>query len=199
MEIQVQELLESIKKDGIDQAESSANEIIRAAEEKAAGILADAEKRSSELRSQAEREAAQLKASGEAALKQAARDTVLSVRSQLESVFKLLVKTTVTETFKKDVLEKAIVELVKSWAGKAQALVLSAEDEKALASSLKGKIGEALKDGLQVQTSSKLNGGFLVQEKGGAAYYDFSDEALASALAVYLNPVLSQIMSESGK
>lgn len=198
MDIQVQELVESIKRDGVEAAEKKAQEIVQNAEARAAQIRSEAEKQAASILANAKAEAAQSKASGEAALRQAGRDLLLTVRKQLSDIFQALVKSTVSEAYRGPILESAIQTVIKSWAeDKLGAVVLNPSDEKALAASLKAKVAVALKSGLEIRTSSKIEGGFVLEERGGVAYYDFTDEALAAALASYLNPLLAEILAST--
>jgi V/A-type H+-transporting ATPase subunit E len=198
MDIQVQELLETIKKDGVEAAEQKAKEIISAAEEKAKAIVADGERKVQAKMKEQEQAAAQLQASGKAALAQAGRDLVLSVEKQLQSIFEQLVVATVKETYKDKILEDAIASVVSAWTSTNQvgAILLSEAQEKQVASALKGKIGQALSSGVVVKTSPRVSGGFLIQEKNGAAYYDFTVEAVAQALSIYVNPMLADILAD---
>lgn len=197
MDIQVQELLESIKKDGVEAAEAQAKEIIAQAEKKAADIIADAEKKAQNAHKAQEQAAAQLQASGKAALAQAGRDLVLTVEKQLQTIFSSLVTSTVQEVYTEDTLVKAIQTVVEKLStDQSGAVVLSEADGKKLEASLKGKIAKALNQGLEIKTSSKVSGGFLIQEKNGAAYFDFTTEAVAKALAIYVNPLISEVLAQ---
>lgn len=197
MDIQVQELLESIKKDGVEAAEAQAKEIIAQAEKQASEIVADAEKKARNSQKAQEQAATQLQASGKAALAQAGRDLVLTVEKQLQSIFSSLVASTVQEVYKEEALVKAVQTVVEKLSSdQLGAVVLSEADSKKLESALKGKIAKALSQGLEIRTSSKVSGGFLIQEKNGAAYFDFTTEAVAKALAVYVNPLISEVLSQ---
>ena len=197
MDIQVQELLESIKKDGVEAAEAQAKEILAQAEKKAADIIAEAEKKAQNAQKAQEQAATQLQASGKAALAQAGRDLVLTVEKQLQSIFSSLVTSTVQEVYTEETLVKAVQTVVeKLTTDQLGAVVLSEADGKKLESALKGKIAKALSQGLEIKTSSKISGGFLIQEKNGAAYFDFTTEAVAKALAVYVNPLISEVLSQ---
>lgn len=198
MDIQVQELLDTIKKDGIDAAEKKAEEIIEAAKRKAASLIADAEKNSRSILDEQEKTAAQMVDAGKAAIAQAGRDLILAVEQQLKKIFGKLVSSAVSSAYDENVLAEAIKDVVASMAKQTDISAVTIPDatQKRVVESLKGKIAEALKDGVTVQTSPKLSGGFLILEKNGAAYFDFSAQAVAEALAVYLNPTIAEILSD---
>jgi V/A-type H+-transporting ATPase subunit E len=197
MDIQLQELLQTIKSEGVDAAEKKSAEIIAKAEKKANELIAAAEKKAAEIVSTAEAQAQQMEASGKAAIKQAGRDMILSIEQQLKGVFSRLVAKTVSETYHADVLEKAIHQVVTNWASGLEnsAVLVNEEVAKELEASLKGGVAQALQAGIAITPSSKVEGGFILQERDGAAYYDFTDSAIAEALAVYLNPTLAAILT----
>lgn len=195
MEIQVQQLLETIKKDGIEAADKQSAEIITKAREEAERIVNEARKQAEESRTQAEENVKRLEASARAAIAQAGRDLTLAVQAKLKEIFDGIVLSTVKEQYSAETLEKAIVAAVSALADTSKAdLVLSPDQEKKLAASLKAKIADALKKGLEIKPSARIDGGFLIQEKDGKAYYDFSTQIVAQAISVYLNPFLAEIV-----
>lgn len=195
MEIQVQQLLETIKKDGIEAADKQSAEIITKAREEAERIVNEARKQAEESRTQAEENVKRLEASARAAIAQAGRDLTLAVQAKLKEIFDGIVLSTVKEQYSAETLEKAIVAAVSALADTSKAdLVLSPDQEKKLAASLKAKIADALKKGLEIKPSARIDGGFLIQEKDGKAYYDFSTQTVAQAISVYLNPFLAEIV-----
>lgn len=195
MEIQVQQLLETIKKDGIEAADKQSAEIITKAREEAERIVNEARKQAEESRTQAEENVKRLEASARAAIAQAGRDLTLAVQAKLKEIFDGIVLSTVKEQYSAETLEKAIVATVSALADTSKAdLVLSPDQEKKLAASLKAKIADALKKGLEIKPSARIDGGFLIQEKDGKAYYDFSTQTVAQAISVYLNPFLAEIV-----
>lgn len=197
MDIQLQELLQTIKNEGVEAAEKKSAEIIANAEKKANERIAAAEKKAAEIVSTAEAQAQQMEASGKAAIKQAGRDMILSIEQQLKGVFSRLVAKTVSETYRADVLKEAIQQVVTNWASGLEnsAVLVNEEVAKELEASLKGSVAQALREGITITPSSKIEGGFILQERDGAAYYDFTDSAVAEALSVYLNPTLAAILT----
>ena len=68
MDIRVQELLEKIKRDGVEHAEAEAAKILADAEKKRADVIAAAEKEAKAIVAKAESDAARAAESGRAAL-----------------------------------------------------------------------------------------------------------------------------------
>ena len=88
MDAQLKELIDTIKSEGVQEAEKQAKEILAAAEERGNEIIRNAEDRSSNIVEQARTQQKQSEQAGRAALVQAARDVILSVQAQLGSIFK---------------------------------------------------------------------------------------------------------------
>lgn len=197
MDIQLQQLLETIKSEGVEAAEKKAAEIIATAEKKAQEILAEAQEKADKIVKQAKQTAEQREATAKAAIYQAGRDTVLAIEKQLKEVFGRLVAQTVGATYKGKVLEAAILEVVRQWAADVDGgvVVLNPEQAAALEDSLKAKLAEQLKKGIQITPSNKVSGGFIIKQEDGAAYYDFTAEAIAEVLTTHLNPMLAQIIN----
>ncbi|MFP4364337.1 MAG: V-type ATP synthase subunit E [Spirochaetia bacterium] len=202
MDVQLQELIDKIKQDGVKNAEERANEIIEEAKKEADAIVANAQKRSSEIIAEAKSEAAKHQATGEAALRQAGRDLTLTVQKQLEKLFAEIMKTETTEAFSQDILQKAILEVTKTWSSEdaGEKDILVPEDTaNELEKGLKGKLSEKLKSGVQLKPFSEIDAGFRVAEKDGSAYYNFTAESIAQALSEYLNPKISELLKEAAK
>ena len=87
MEIQLQELIDQIRKDGVEAAETQAETILKTAEEEAEKIIADAKSHAEKIISDAKAENERTVKSGEDAIRQAGRNLLISFR---ESVTKEL-------------------------------------------------------------------------------------------------------------
>lgn len=202
MDTQVQELIEAIKADGIQTAEKQAQQIIAAAEEKAEHIVAEANKRSEQIISDAQKDRSRQEAAGIEAIKQAGRDLILGVQSELVAMFKTVVEKQSAEAYRGEVLERAITTVVENWAkdnDESISILLSESDRAQLESALRAKLAEKLKTGAEIVPSSAVKSGFRLSTKGGEVYYDFTTDAVAEALAAYLTPRLAQALREAGQ
>ncbi len=201
MDAQLQELLESIKKEGIETAKQESERIIEDARKEAARVVADAETQGKTIVEKAKTEAARLEATAKDAIRQAGRDLVLSLESQIGGIFERIVRETVSSTYDEKVLQDAIVGIVSAFPkSEAQDLevLLSKDDLDRVESSLRGRLGQAIGEGVEIGLAGGLDNGFRLSEKEGQAYYDFSAEGIAEALSAYLNPrVASLIRGES--
>ena len=80
MDIQLQELIDKIKKEGISKAEEDAKATIDAAEKKAEQIIADANAKAEEILKNAKAEIQRVEKASEEAIVQAGRNMLLSFK-----------------------------------------------------------------------------------------------------------------------
>ena len=92
MEMDLKGIIEKIKTEGVDEAEVKASAIIEDAEQKAKEIVLGAEKTQKETIEKTEEESKKMVAKAEAAISQAARDAVLSLKGRITGVFDSMFK-----------------------------------------------------------------------------------------------------------
>jgi len=197
MDAQLQELIETIKTEGVQTAEKQADQIVASAEEKAQQIIGDAEKRARGLIEDARAEQAKLDQSGRESLKQAGRDLILGVQAKLTAMFKAVVNAAAGEAISADILENTIVTVVNAWSqGKNDSLdvILSETDLKRLEQRLRSRLAERISAGTEIKPNDAVKSGFRVSTKDGALYYDFTVESLADALSAYVGPRLTEVL-----
>ena len=202
MEVQVTELIDKIKTDGIKSAEEKAAQIVKDAQAKAESIVADAKKEASVIVADAEEKAAKSKVSGEEAIKQAGRDLVLNIREKITDLFDVILKEEIKGAMDEKLMGEAIAKLISSWKGDDSAeleVLLSEKDIKATEDYLKGKLADKVKAGLDFKVSKSIDAGFHVSAKDGSAYHNFSAEGIAEVFSDYLNPRLAKLLSEGIK
>ena len=203
MEVQLQELVDKIKKDGVAAADEKAAEIIRAAEEKAKNIIEKAEAEAQESVKKAEAEALRFQKAAESSIDQAGRNTLISFRQGLLNELNAIIKAETVKNYDSAVLKNLIPEAVKGWVktGNTENLsvILADKDLKELESSLSAALKEHVSKGLELKADSKIAGGFRIGTKDGAAYYDFSAEAVADLFSSYLSPKTAEILKNAAK
>ena len=79
MDVQLQELIDKIKKDGVATAEKEAAKIIADAEKKAEAIIADAQNKAEEIVKKGKNETERMEKASEEAIIQAGRNMLLSI------------------------------------------------------------------------------------------------------------------------
>ena len=203
MDVQLQELIDKIKKDGVVTAEAEAAKIVEASEKKAEGIIADAQAKAAEIIKNAKAETERMEKASDEAIIQAGRNMLLSFKDSLIGELDGLIKAETEKAESKDVLTKLIPETVKAWAKNADAselsVLLSEKDLKILESALTSELKAEVSKGLEIKPDKTLSAGFRIGVKNGAAYYDYSADSLAEMFAAYLNPKVAALLKTAAK
>lgn len=197
---ELKELIEKIQHEGV-----------KVAEEKAAAIDAQAKRRAEETIKNAEREAGRIMAEAKAqierleqgakdSVKQAARDTMLSLRKEIDSVLGRLVSAHVHQALTADELGRILATIVKGCGSvHKDEIIISVrrEDLAHIEKALISELGQEVKKGITLKTSADIRGGFLISYDRGKSYFDFSDKSLAEYLASQLKTGLADIVKEA--
>jgi V/A-type H+/Na+-transporting ATPase subunit E len=199
MEIQVQELIDKIKKDGIKAATEEANKVKAEADIEARRIVETAKKEADDLLERAKQDAARSEKAGIAALEQASRNLILAFKDEVQALLNKIINEKVNANYNEDVLKSALPELIKAWADKGDTSIAVVLPESEL-SKLQGYFNDRLRDelskGVELKSNRKLASGFHISNKDGSVYYDFSSEAVAKQLSAYLNPKLAELLKK---
>lgn len=203
MDIQLQELIDKIKKDGVATAEEQASRIIEDAEKKAAAVIEEAGKKADDLLKNSKAEIERLEKASEDAVTQACRNMLLSFRESLVSELDAFVQSECAKAYSSDMLKSLIPETVKAWCKNTDAselsVLLSEKDCSKLEGEFKAALKAELSKGMELKADKSLAAGFRIGVNNGAAYYDYSAEAIADLFTAYLNPRVAAIMKNAAK
>ncbi len=201
MEIQLQELIEQIKKDGVAVAETEAAAIVSAAQSEAEQIIADAKAEAQRMLSQAKEENARLVRVSEDAIRQAGRNLLISFRESVGRELNAIVAENTASVYSSKELPKLIAGAVEAWTKQADAedlsVLLNDKDLKALEGSALAALKEKLLSGVTLKANDNFDGGFRIAVNNGSAYYDYSAEAVTDMLSTYLNPRVTALLKEA--
>jgi V/A-type H+-transporting ATPase subunit E len=202
MELQLQELLDRIKREGVDAARTDAEKIAAEAQARAAARLEEAERQAEATVAKARQDAARAEEAGKAALEQASRNLLLAFRDSVQALLAAIVKMDVGASYGPEVLAQIIPTVVNALAsGGAEdlAVLLPPETLKKLQDRYAKALVQELRKGVDLKPSTQIQGGFRVTEKAGAAYYDFSATAVAELLSRHLNARLGEILKSAAQ
>ena len=201
MEIQLQELIDQIKKDGVEVAETEAKSIVADAKAEAEKIIADAKAQADKILNDAKAENERMVKSSDDAIRQAGRNLLISFRESVTRELKTIIGETVDSVCSDDSLTQLVVNVVESWANKPDVedieVILNSNDvqllEKTALSSLKEKISK----GVTLKANDNFDGGFRIAVNNGGAYYDYSTEAVVDMMSNYLSPKVVKLLKEA--
>ena len=201
MEVQLQELIEQIKKDGIETAEAEAKVIIEAAKADAEKIIADAQAQADRILAGAKTEIERMTKSSEDAVRQAGRNLLISFRESVTRELKAIVGENVTAVYSSEAFAELIISIVESWANNPDAediaVILNTQDLNKLQETLLAALKEKMLKGITLKANDNFDGGFRIAVNNGSAYYDYSAEAVADMLSNYLSPKVTELLKEA--
>ncbi len=201
MEIQLQELIEQIKKDGVEAAESKAASILASANAEAEKIVSDAKTQAEKILLEAKENNERLVRVSEDAIRQAGRNLLISFRESVAKELDAVVSSSVTAVYSSDKLTELIARVVESWSKNPDSedvsVLLNSKDLESLESSLLAALKEKMLDGVTLKPNDNFDGGFRIAVNNGTAYYDYSAQAVTEMLSVYLNPRVTALMKEA--
>ena len=201
MEVQLQELIEQIKKDGAEAAEAEAKAIVEAAKSDAERIIADAQAQADKILAGAKTETERMTKSSEDAIRQAGRNLLISFRESVTRELKAIVGENVTAVYSSDAFAELIISIVESWANKPDAediaVILNTQDLNKLEEILLASLKEKMLKGITLKANDNFDGGFRIAVNNGSAYYDYSAEAVVDMLSNYLNPKVTELLKEA--
>ena len=201
MEIQLQELIDQIKRDGVEAAATEAEAVLKAAKAEAEKIISDAKAEAEKLFNNAKNENEKMVKSSEDAIRQAGRNLLISFRESVTKEVNAIVGGNVTAVYSSEAFAQLVVKAVEGWAGKPDAeditVILNSEDLKALEETLLAGLKEKMLTGVTLKANDNFDGGFRIAVNNGGAYYDYSAEAVVEMLANYLSPKVTALLKEA--
>ena len=200
MEIQLQELIDQIKKDGVEAAECQSDAIINSAKAEAEKIVADAQAQADKILAAAKAENEKMVKSGEDAIRQAGRNLLISFRESVARELTAIVGENVSAVYSSDAFAQLIINAVQEWASKSDAedisVILNSNDLNALEETLLAALKEKMLTGVTLRANDNFDGGFRIAVNNGTAYYDYSAGAVVDMLSNYLSPKVTALLKE---
>lgn len=198
MDAKLDHLIEKIKRDGVEEAQQSADKLLQEAREKARKIVENAQKEADAAREKAKTAAEKFQENGETALKHAAQNTRLLVKEQLGKLFDRVLLREVQTHLNPEFMTTTIEHIVNQWKPDgAFEISLSEKDASELSDTLLTRLKRQIDESITIKINPNLTSGFRLNKKEDALTYDFSDESITEALKIFLNPQLKKIMDAS--
>ena len=177
MELQINDLVSAIKKDGIETANKEAESIISKAKDEAETIIANAKSEAQRVKDASEKEIKIFEDSARISADQAKRDAVLAVKSEVQALFEKLLSNDINKVLDEKLLAKLIIAAVNGEDVSAYAV-----EVQNVTDGLKAELANEIKNGLEIRASKNVHGGFKLAAKDGSGYFDCSDEELTNML-----------------
>lgn len=201
MEIQLQELIDQIKKDGVETAEAQAAAILETAKADAEKIISDAQAQADKIIANAKNENEKIVKSGEDAIRQAGRNILISFRESVTRELKAIVGNNVNAVYSSDDFAKLIINAVECWSDKPEveelSVILNSNDLAKFENALLAELKTKMLGGVTLRANDNFDGGFRIATDNGTVYYDYSAEAVTDMLSNYLSPKVTALLKEA--
>lgn len=199
MEMQLNSLIEKIKKEGIAEARVKSEEIIEQAEQKKTAIIKDAQETAETIVKEAENKAAKLKDNSQKAIAQAVRDVTLSLKEEIKNLFDAILKKEIQHSISDEFIAKLLLRIAENWSKDRKAsleVMVNQKDKKSLEKLMLSKFKSELSSGIIFRVNPNINKGLYIGIKGEEVYYDLTDEAILGILKEYLRPFIVKIIDQ---
>ena len=197
-ESSVQSLLDRIKKEGIEKANQSAEDILEKARSKADRIMKEAEARAERTLSEAKAKAERKEKAFEENMAHAGRNLIISVRNQILKLCERIMAQQASQALTPDVMKEIILQMSAKWDPSADTrdmeILLSEKDLQDLEEALHAALQKKLKGEVFLKPVPGIQAGFRIGEKDGHMHYDFSDRTIAEVLSEYLSPRIAKYL-----
>ena len=201
MEIQIQELIDKIRKDGVDAAEVEAEKILISAKEEAQRIIAEARSEADKILVNAKNENTRMVKSSEDAIRQAGRNLLISFRESVARELKTIISESVDAVYSSQALEKIIVDVVERWSINPEVqnltVILNNDVVERLEKTMIASLKERVKKGVTLKANDNFDGGFRIAVNDDAVYYDYCENAVVELLSNCLRPKIVKLMKEA--
>ncbi len=201
MEVQLKELIDQIKKDGVEAAENEAAAILNDARAQAERIIADANAQSDKILANAKLENERMVRSGEDAIRQAGRNLLISFRESVAKELNVILNENVSAVYSSEAFVKVIADVIEAWAQRSDAeditVILNTNDLRALEDTLLAAVKDKMLGGVTLKPNDNFDGGFRIAASNGSAYYDYSTDSVVDMLSNYLSPKLIELLKEA--
>ncbi len=206
----VEQLIERLRREGVEAGEQQAAEIIAQAKKQADAIVRQAQQEAEEILDKTHEQTRTVRQAGEEALKLATRDAVIKLRDTLLNSFSQEVARTVSQKMAdKELLARLIIELAgrvrqKMALDQRQHIEIYLPEEvmgveelkqnpeelaRGVLSQLTSDIAEKmLRQGVTIQVDSRLDKGVIIQLQDEKIRIDFTDEMVSDLLLAHLQP-----------
>jgi V/A-type H+-transporting ATPase subunit E len=202
---ELQSLLEKINEEGVKKAEETKNKIISDAGLEAEKIISDAKTKADEIVRKAQIDADTVKSRGEAAVRQAVRDIIITLQGEILNRFKSVVKEATADAMTTDLMGEIILEMVKNYnlknpSGEADIeLILAQKDIDSMEKLFKTSLVNSLKKNPHISLGQNFAAGVKISFKGDDVFFDFSDEAISDMICAYVGPRLAAVINPEKK
>lgn len=195
----LQNLLDKIKKEGVDKAENEAAGILDSAKAKSEDIVNKAGEEADRIIEKAKKDSESFEEKGRKSLEQAARDVIISARTGIEKTLNSLIKAESARAMDDETLSEMLLKVVDAYcadSNNAEVLV-NDEDVEKFKGFMLNKLSEDAQKGINVKPDGSVANGFRIMLKDRNIEHDLTDEAVSEALSRVLRPHIAELLKNT--
>lgn len=195
---EIKDLIAKIQQEGIQAAEVQAARIKAEADRASLKIISEAKIQAQKIIEQANSQAKRLDDSTQAALKQAGRDLLISLRQEITNMLSRLVKLDLHQALTVEELVEIIGAVIKNTPlslGSQVVVSLNKLDQDKLEQGFLKQLAAETKKSIVLKSTDGIDSGFIISFDAGKSIFDFSNQALSDYICGRLRPELSKILS----
>ena len=196
MSEELQGLLNKIQAEGLEKAETERARLVAEAKAQADKIIADAKAQADKIRKDAEADAEASRKKADAAVRQAARDVIISLKDDLQEKLRAVVREAAAQAMTPEAMAGLIAQIAGQFAKNASGaeVILSVREREDAAQKLIGCLPDILRKNASVQLGRGFAAGFKIGFNNSEVFLDFSDEALADVICEFVGPKLAAVI-----
>lgn len=197
-DVNVQSLLDKIKREGIEEAKQEAEKIIDKARSEAKIILETSRSQADSLLKEAQAEIEKQKESFEVTLSQAGRNFILGLKKDIIDLCNDILERQVGAALTSEAMQEIIIAMVGKWQMRESnaplEVLVNEDDRQRLEDSLLASLHRELKNGIIIKPNKKIGAGFQIGEKEGNMHYDLTEKGIVEILSEFVSPRLAKIL-----
>lgn len=197
MESKLQEITEKIYNEGVEKANSEAEQIIDNANKKASEIIDSAKAESESIIQNAKKESDDYRKRTESEIKKAGDQSLKSIKNSINNLLTSRISEGKIEDAVNDdnIIGEIIVQAAKSWPESGEFKVFVPEDKKkSLEKYVNGALKNELKNKIEFGVDKSVKGGFYIQPEDGSYQIRFEDDDFNSLFKSFLKPSVSNLL-----
>ena len=199
MEMELNSLIEKIKRDGISEAKKQQEEILKEAQEAKRKIIKEAQDQAESILKSAKEQAYKLLDNSKEAIAQAVRDATLSLKDKIQNTFDAILKQEIEDSLTNEFISELIIKLAKDWQNKKETdieVLVGQKDREKIKKLVLSRFKKQFSSKINFKVNPNINKGIYIGIKGEDVYYDFTDEAILEILKEYLRPFITEIIEK---
>jgi V/A-type H+/Na+-transporting ATPase subunit E len=201
--VTVKDLIDTIKKEGIEAANRKAQDIHSEAQHRADELVQGAKKEAEKIIGHAKEEADRLRQMGEKALVQAGRNLLISLRQEIISLFQRLSEREASAALTPEAIKDIVIKIIDKWSVKGECppieVLVPEKDLARLEEALMKTLQKEWKKGVTLKPVDHIQSGFQIGERDGSVHYNFTEKGIIEILSAYMNPRLAKFLEGSAK